>query len=67
MLGKHNVRWNEVVEVLTGSPRVRRGRDSEGERRYQAIGRTDAGRRLRVIFRLEGEAAWVITAFDEGR
>jgi len=65
MAEKHNVEWDEVSEVTARRLQVRRARKRSGERRYQAIGRTAAGRRLKVIFRAEGDTAHVITAYEE--
>ena len=65
MLEKHGVKWHEVEEVMSGRPRLFRGRTVRGQRRYQVVGRTAAARRLRVIVRLEGDTAWAITAYAE--
>ena len=49
---KHHVEIYEVEEVLTGSPRFRfveKG-DREGEDVYMALGQTDGGRYLIVLF-----------------
>ncbi len=49
---KHNVEKDEVEEVLRGKPKFRyveRG-DRPGEDLYVALGRTESGRYLSVIF-----------------
>jgi uncharacterized DUF497 family protein len=49
---KHQVDTEEVEEVLNGKPRIRfveKGRGT-GEDVYMALGRTDAGRYLTVLF-----------------
>ena len=48
---KHDVDWREVEEVFLNQPRIFRSIiDQYGERRYNALGRTDAGRYLIVFF-----------------
>ena len=64
MLEKHNVEWYEVDEVMSANPRMLRGRDKDGERRYHVEGRTHAGRPLMVVFRFQSGTAQVITAFQ---
>ena len=65
MLAKHGVIWTEAAEALRNADSVRRGRTVRGQRRYRAIGRTDAGRPLSVIFTIESpDTARVITAFE---
>ncbi|MDQ3042274.1 MAG: BrnT family toxin [Acidobacteriota bacterium] len=49
---KHQVETYEVEEVLTGNPKFRfveKG-DQKGEDVYMALGQTDAGRYLTVLF-----------------
>ncbi len=49
---KHRVNTNEVEEVLSNKPKFRfleKG-NREGENIYLALGRTDAGRYLAVLF-----------------
>jgi len=65
MLEKHNVEWQEVEEVMATQPQVLRGKKRSGERRYETTARTASGRRLKVIFRIEGDTACVITAYEE--
>ena len=65
MLEKHNVEWREVEEVMATHPQVLKGKKRRGERRYQTTARTASGRRLKVVFRIEGDTAWVITAYEE--
>lgn len=48
---KHNVSVEEVYEVLCNSehpPHIRRS--SKGQHRYLAMGQTDAGRYLTIVF-----------------
>ena len=65
MLQKHNVEWHQVQEAVASAPELRRGPDRRGERRYYVEGRSVAGRPLTVIFRIEGDTARVITAYEE--
>ena len=49
---RHHVAMHEVEEVLTNNPKFRfveRG-DRQGEDVYMALGQTDAGRYLTVLF-----------------
>ena len=64
MLEDHGVEWREVEEVLVNEPDFRRTRSVRGQRRYAVRGRTEGGRRLTVIFTLEGPIARIITAYD---
>lgn len=67
MLDDHGVEWNEVEEVLVQELPFRRVRTVRGEKRYVLHGATDGGRRLTVVFALEGPIARVITAYDTPR
>lgn len=52
LISKHNVETHEVEEVLNSRPKIRfveKG-DREGEDVYLALGQTDAGRYLAVLF-----------------
>jgi uncharacterized DUF497 family protein len=52
LISKHNVETYEVEEVLNGKPKTRfveKG-DKEGEDVYLALGQTDSGRYLAVLF-----------------
>lgn len=52
LVSKHQVETYEVEEVLNGKPRVRfveKG-DREGEDVYLALGQTDSGRYLAVLY-----------------
>jgi uncharacterized DUF497 family protein len=64
MLEDHGVEWREVEELLEKEPDFRRTRTVRGEMRYAFRGRTEGGRRLTVIFALEGPIARIITAYD---
>jgi hypothetical protein len=59
---KHNVREQEVEDVLHHPAEDRLGRDNS----RIAIGQTDSGRYLRVIYVLDPEpdSVFVITAYD---
>jgi uncharacterized DUF497 family protein len=52
LISKHHVETSEVEEVLNSKPKIRfveKG-DREGEDVYLALGQTDAGRYLAVLF-----------------
>lgn len=58
---KHGVRPEEVESVFRGGSLLRRAREG----RMIALGRTDAGRYLFVVFKMKpGNVARVITARD---
>jgi uncharacterized DUF497 family protein len=69
LLSKHQVRMEEVEQVLWGDPDIRKaGRDERGEMHYGAVGRTAAGRWLTVFFLLgPGPTAAVLSARDSTR
>lgn len=52
LLSKHNVETYEVEEVLNSRPKIRfvKKGNREGEDVYLALGQTDAGRYLAVLF-----------------
>ena len=61
LASKHGVERYEVEEMLLGEPHVLRGPVGL----YYALGRTDAGRYLVVVFRkLSPESARIVTARD---
>jgi len=67
---KHNVRQQEVAEVLANAPHIRfveKGHEPD-ENVYSALGRTDAGRYLTVyfIYKLD-RSALVLSARDMTR
>ena len=65
---KHNVRKNECEEVFFNKP-VRIFDDnvySKTEKRFGALGRTDRGRRLTIIFTVRKKMIRVISARDQG-
>jgi len=66
MLDKHGVEYEEAVEALLSVPQSERvASDDPNERRYLARGRTDAGRRLHVVYVEEpGRRARIITAYE---
>ena len=62
---KHNVETREVEEVLLANPEFRRGGKGKrkGEDIYYALGQTDAGRYLFIVFiRKRGNKALVLSA-----
>ncbi len=64
---KHGVEVREAEEVLLQNPEVRRGQRGRriGEDLYYALGQTNAGRYLFIVFiRKRGNAALVLTARD---
>lgn len=67
LASKHHVETYEVEAVLNGKPKIRfveKG-DREGEDVYMALGRTDAGRYLAVLFIYKSnKQALVLSARD---
>ena len=63
---KHGVGVDEVEEVFSNRPRVRRIEKGvvAGEHLYRALGATDAGRYLAVFFLRKPQGALVISARD---
>jgi hypothetical protein len=64
---KHNVYPDEVEEVLSGKPTIRKVQkgDVKGENLYIAFGKTNGGRQLSVLFvRKKEQRALVISARD---
>lgn len=64
---KHNVTRREVEQVLTTTPKFRFAEKGhvQGENLYRAIGQTDGGRYLVVLFILKADhTALVISARD---
>jgi hypothetical protein len=67
LIVKHRVETYEVEQVLNGKPRVRfvEQGDREGEDVYLALGQTDAGRRLSILFiRKQTNEAMILSARD---
>ena len=67
---KHGVETWEVEDVLLGNPEFRRGPKGRrlGEDVYYALGQTDSGRYLFVVFiRKRGSKALVLTAREMTR
>jgi uncharacterized DUF497 family protein len=63
----HNVSEGEVEEVFRNSPLNESGRPSKsGRPTHMALGTTDAGRKLKVIYALDddGIGVFVISAYD---
>jgi len=64
-LAAHRVNYEEAVECFFNEFEVRRNKPGEHRDRYQLIGRTDGGRRLKIIFQLKpGRVVRVITGWD---
>ena len=67
---KHHIVTGEVEEVLSGEPKFRfveKG-EREGEDVYMALGRTDAGRYLSVLFIYkQTREALILSARDMAR
>lgn len=67
---KHKVETNEVEEVLNGKPKfyfVEKG-ERKGEDVYMALGQTDAGRYLSVLFIYKTtKEALILSARDMAR
>ncbi|MCP4361832.1 MAG: BrnT family toxin [Chloroflexi bacterium] len=63
---KHSVYQDEVREVLSSNPRIRRvgkGKHRRGEHLYAAYGQTQEGRYLTIFFiRKPGNEALIISA-----
>lgn len=63
---RHRVTPEEAEDVFFHEPLMARGdgRHSKGEKRYYALGRTGAGRRLFVAFTIRGNLIRVISVRD---
>lgn len=66
---KHNVSWLEVEQVFFRAPLVVVDDEahSRQERRFFALGQTDAGRKLFVVFTVREELIRVISAREMSR
>ena len=67
---KHNVTTTEVEEILANQPYFRFVNKGEriGENVYSAMGQTDAGRYLMIVFILQSDRrALIISARDMSR
>lgn len=61
-LENHGVRYEEAVECFFNESDIHRNRDYLD--RYQLIGQTDAGRKLKIIFQLKrGNVVRIITGW----
>jgi uncharacterized DUF497 family protein len=64
-LAAHRINYEEAVECFFNVFDVRRTRPRRHRDRYQLIGRTDGGRRLKIIFQLKpGGVVRIITGWD---
>ena len=63
---KHGVRQTEAEEAFFNQPLLvlEDEHHSADERRFHALGRTEAGRRLQITFRREGLRVRVLSARD---
>ena len=63
---KHQVTPEEVEDALADRWRYQKrvGTSEAGIRRYQVIGKTQAGRLLRIILDIDGRTVIPVTAFD---
>lgn len=62
-LSAHRLTFEEVVECFFSDFEVRRNKSYTD--RYQLIGRTDGGRRLKIIFQIKpGNIVRIITGWD---
>jgi uncharacterized DUF497 family protein len=50
-LGEHGVSFGEAIETFFNNYEIRRNKRFRD--RYQLIGRTDGGRRLKIVFQLK--------------
>lgn len=69
LTSKHQVETDEVEEVLAGKPKFRfmeKG-EREGEHVYLALGQTEAGRYLSVLFCKKSKEALILSARDMAR
>jgi uncharacterized DUF497 family protein len=65
---RHQVSLFEVEQVFFGRPRVAADEAHSGkEERFYALGETDRGRKLFVVFTIRGKKARVISARDMSR
>ena len=63
-LAAHSVTFSEAVGCFFSSYEVRRNRSYPD--RYQLLGRTIGGRRLRIIFQIKpGDVVRIITGWEE--
>lgn len=64
-LGAHRVTYEEAVSCSFNEFEVRRNKPGRNRDRYQLIGRTDGGRRLKIIFQLKPAGVIrIITGWD---
>jgi uncharacterized DUF497 family protein len=61
---KHNVTPNETEQIFFNKPLIVKidEKHSQNETRYYALGKTDIGRKLFVVFTVRGELIRVISA-----
>ena len=62
-LHQHRLEFEEVIQCFYNQFQVRRNKKFKD--RFQLVGKTDAGRRLKVIFQLKlGNIVRIITGWD---
>ena len=66
---RHHVTMPECEQVFFNQPLILAGNEerSQSEQRYYALGQTDDGRRLFIVFIVRGELVRVISARDMSR
>lgn len=62
-LAEHNVTFEEAVETFFNDYQIRRNKQFKD--RWQLIGQTDSGRKLKIIFQLKrGKVVRIITGWQ---
>jgi len=64
-LAAHHIDFEEAVECFFNEFEARRNKPRRYRDRYQLLGHTDGGRRLKIIFQLKpGSVVRIITGWD---
>ena len=64
-LAAHHIDFEEAVECFFNDFEARRNKPRGHRDRYQLLGHTDGGRRLKIIFQLKpGSVVRIITGWD---
>jgi uncharacterized DUF497 family protein len=66
-LRRHHVRAEEFEQAMLNEPLDLEWEDVEGEIRYHAVGATNGGRALYMVWTARGEAIRAVTAFTAPR
>jgi hypothetical protein len=66
---RHNVKWEEAENIFSNEPITIKDDDvhSASEKRYNALGKTQKGRKLFVVFTLRNDKVRIISARDMSR